>query len=209
MDQQDKFILSEYDTATKLIFHVDDLRCKLTTLFLSVTGIGAAGLAILFRGDKIGADGKIIVALFSLMIGVIGIIIVMILGKIRSHQLEHYRICDKIRLYFIKTNYILWNVVEKSGAKRKDGRRGTVPHFWVLIIIVVSSFELCLSLYFFNSIYFDIFKWLNIENAVIIFIIRITLFILFAVIMDALYFHSAKNREEPVYSETSPPWTRV
>lgn len=205
MNEQDEFLFKEYSTAIQLIFHIDDLRYKLTTLFLSIASIGAAGVAILSRGDNFDAiESKIILGIFLFMAGMIGGLIVIILGRLRRHQIEHYRICDKIRNYFFKCNYILWNIVEKSEITRPKPTRGSAPYYWLLIIIVVGSFMLGLSICFFVLAFSEKLEW----NFKWYYNIPIFIFIFWFAFrrQRKLYFRKAETKKEEEYKDTNPPF---
>jgi hypothetical protein len=101
MAEKDDFLFKEYSTAIQLIFHIDDLRYKLTNLLLSIASVGAAGITLLIRQDALGMpESQIILGVFLFMAGIIGGLIVIILGRLRRHQIKHYRIFDKIRNKF-------------------------------------------------------------------------------------------------------------
>ena len=51
LTRQDQFLLKEYDSAAQLTNHIDELRNKLTTLYLTFAGVAVAGVAILIKGE--------------------------------------------------------------------------------------------------------------------------------------------------------------
>jgi hypothetical protein len=207
MSEKDDFLLKEYSTAIQLIFHIDELRYKLTTLFLSIASIGAAGITILVRQNALQlTKSKIILGVFLFMAGIIGGLIVLILGRLRRHQIEHYRICDKIRNYFFKCDYTLWNIVEKSETTRPKPITGSAPYYWLLIIIMVGSLMLGLSACFFILAYFqkyniDIVWYQNVTTFGIVFYIS-------AILQRDLYFKKAASKQEPAYNDMNPPFIR-
>jgi hypothetical protein len=68
MDSRAQFMIEEYKTAVKLTYHIDELRNKLTTFFLTMTGIGAAGLAILFKGEARADNFLVILSILLLVV---------------------------------------------------------------------------------------------------------------------------------------------
>jgi hypothetical protein len=198
MNKQEQFLIKEYDTATKLIFHIDELRNKLTALFLSIASIGAAGLAVLFKGES-GNYVKITILMSLLTISLVGVLIVMILGRLRSNQIEHIRISDKIREYFIECNdYRLWNIIEKSVKTQPKPKVGSTPYYWVMIIIMVGSLAFALF------VYFCYLYLVGMDSDYVYWLIS-CVFIFFFWFQRDQYFELTASRLEPIYSEDNPP----
>lgn len=139
------FLRLEYESARELTFHVDVLRGRLTGLFVTVSGVVATVISLLSRDQRKplyhAAIGVILIAL-----AVLGALIVLIVAKLRSVQLEHFRIMNNIRTYFLKTDLEAWNVVELSGATLPGPTHRSGSYFWVLTDMLASLFSLAAGL---------------------------------------------------------------
>lgn len=121
---KEKFLLEEYKNAAQLTYHIDELRNRLTSFFLTFVGLAVAGVAILLKGEAeegLFAKPEGIVTVFLGIISLIGVAIVCILARLRRVQIEHFCIINNVRQYFLKKDYQLWNVVQLS-AKASLGR---------------------------------------------------------------------------------------
>jgi hypothetical protein len=143
LSRADQLLMKEYDNAKEMTYHVDGLRDRLTVFFVTIAGIAAAGLSVVLRrGDEDSTTLLIVTALF-LLVGALGGVVTVIVARLRSVQIEHFRILSNIRTYFFPAdNYELWNVVELSPASVPTPSRRSGSYFWALAIILVSAFAI-------------------------------------------------------------------
>lgn len=150
MNRQELFLVEEYKNASQLTFHIDTLRNKIISFFLTFLGIMVAGVVAYIKGD-LDASPKInpelFIGLFILISWLLGGIIILILGRLRRVQIEHFRIINNIRSYFYEENITLWNVTQLSVKTLPSPNRYSGTYFWIFTIILVSSLMLPLSLY--------------------------------------------------------------
>lgn len=147
------FLLKEYQAAQDLTFHIDNLRSKLTQFFLVFLGISITGLSLLLKGESSTSFFSSIespVAIISLIISIIGSISTLLIARLRSAQFEHFRIVNKIRGYFLKTDVQLRNIVELSKFTLPVREKWTSgSYYWALLIILSTS-----SMYFLTAFLF-------------------------------------------------------
>jgi hypothetical protein len=89
---QDEFLLKEYESATELTNHIDELRNKLTGFYLTFAGVAVAGVAILIKDEAKSkifdrVDGVIAILLF--VVALTGWIVVLGLARLRRVQIEY------------------------------------------------------------------------------------------------------------------------
>lgn len=200
MERQDKFIIEEYKSAVKLTYHIDELRNKLTTFFLTMTGIGAAGLAILIKGEAKTGIYDFIISILLLVVAIVGFLIVMVLARLRRAQIEHFGIIDNIREYFLNKDYKLWNVIQLSNKTRPVPNRRSGTYIWLLVIIIVNSFVFALSLYIFSA------RANNCIGVNYRYLVSFASFCLLFIVQDWIYFELVSPIEKKEYSEDSPPF---
>ena len=142
MTKQEEFLLREYDSAVKLTYHVDEMRSRLVSYFLTIGGIISAGLALVLKGDIAQEREHMAMGVVSFLLisyAVIGAIFVAIIGRLRRAQFEHFRIINNIREYFIKDSLELWNTVQLSSATLPGPKRTTGSYLWSLPVSLVSA----------------------------------------------------------------------
>jgi hypothetical protein len=200
MDRQDEFIIEEYKTAVKLTYHIDELRNKLTTFFLTMTGIGAAGLAIFFKGEARTDIFNSIMNISLLVVVIVGFLIVMVLARLRRVQIEHFGIIDNIREYFFNRDYHLWNVIQLSQKTKPSPNRGSGTYLWLLVIIMVNSSVFALSIYIFSA------RANNCIGVNYKYLVSFASFCLLVYVQDWIYFKLAFPIKKKEYSENSPPF---
>lgn len=95
------FVIEEYKTAVQLTYHIDQLRNNITSFFLIFAGVLTALMLAVFekKVDSTFFDIDKTIYLVCYFIGFVGIIIVLILARLRYVQLEHFRIINNIRKY--------------------------------------------------------------------------------------------------------------
>lgn len=98
------FLFKEYESAQQLTFHLDNLRAKLTQFFVTFTGISIAGLTILLKGETTSSyfdHPEVSIVVLSFFTAIVGSLFVVIIARLRSAQLEHFRIVNNIRELFL------------------------------------------------------------------------------------------------------------
>ena len=76
---------------------------------------------------------------FVLVIGLMGLLVIAVLAKLRSVQLEAYRIINNIRREFLTEAPHLWYVVEKSRYTLPKPTMRSGTYFWILMVVLVSA----------------------------------------------------------------------
>jgi len=192
LSREDEFLLKEYYTATRLTFHVDEMRSKFTNLFITIVGAAAAAISILIQGNAKNptfGNFEIVLGVFFLLLAVAGILVIVVIAKLRRVQLEHFRITNNVRKHFLGTNYPLWNVVELSDRTLPLPTRRSGTYFWTLVLIVLNSYVVALGVYL-------------LLHSLVLGLLALLLLIL---IQDDLYIRLANPPEPQVYSQESPP----
>lgn len=197
----DEFILAEYEQARDLTFHIDELRNKLTSFFLVIAGAGVAGLLFLLRESEKTQyfDKPLVVATLLFIIGIIGILFVLILAKIRKAQLEHFAIINNIRTYYVGTDAKLKNVLQLSHSTLPQARRTSGTYFWLLIVMIVVSFLLSTSIYLFTV---EVSKVIDNKCGVLI---LLACFFVSIYLSDKLYFRMVQPPKQFDYSKEVTP----
>lgn len=158
LSPQEQFLIKEYESASQLTYHIDELRNKLTSFFLTFSGVAIAGIALLLKGEakENVFEAYRLVAILLMIIGCLGVCVVAILARLRRAQLEHFRIINNIRKYFLRENTDFWNVVQLSDktlpmpenlSKLKNRTSGT--YLWLFLILLVTGVIFSASLYLF------------------------------------------------------------
>jgi hypothetical protein len=155
LDREDRFLLKEYDAASQLTYHIDELRNKLTGLFLIFVGLAVGGLTLLIKGEAKDLFEPVrLIALLFVVISLLGFLVVGILARLRKVQLEHFRIINNIRKHFLGSNATLWKVVELSEITLPlpqhlsgSANRSSGSYLWVLIIVFINSLVVATSSY--------------------------------------------------------------
>jgi hypothetical protein len=195
--RQEKFLLEEYNSATKLTYHIDDLRNKVTSFFLALVGIAGVVLTILVKGEAspgIPFFTEDNVAILLFIISLLGGVIVGILGRLRKAQLEHFRIINNIRSYFLGKDLHLWSIVQLSEKTLPMPNHWSGTYYWTFLIISVSSGILAFASYIWIQEFS--YSW----------IITLIVFVVTFLIYDRLYFYISKPPCRQLYSETNIPF---
>jgi len=193
-----EFLLREYETAVKLTYHADEVRNKLTSFFLTGSGAAVAAVAFLLKertDARILGQPEAIVAIFLFLIALVGLMIVGVLAKLRRVQLEHYRIINNIRSYYLGTDYSLWNVVELSKNTLPLPSRHTGTYFWLSTILLLNSFLISLS------VYLLIVKVCFLVDSSLGYLIALGVLLICLVIQDNVYFTEVAPPPQPNYSK--------
>ncbi|HEV2755155.1 MAG TPA: hypothetical protein VG318_05190 [Actinomycetota bacterium] len=182
------FLLAEHRAAVDLTFHVDELRNRLSTLFVTI--VGAIGVAVEVLGDTPRSDETLLAWLFA-GAAVAGSVIVCILGRLRRVQLEHFAIINNIRSLFVGPDLKVWNVVQLSRQTlRTSEKLGSGTYFWVLLVILASSAAATVSVYRFCA------------HAGI----SVVIGVLMTLLLHFFYFELVGKIEPRVYTPDNPPW---
>ena len=204
ISRKDTFLLKEYDSAAQLTYHIDELRNKLTGFFLTFAGIASAALGILLRGQASGgifALPELVVAIMLGLVSFVGIIITVILARLRRAQIEHFQIINNIRTNFLKDDFKLWNIVQLSQKTLPCPSRKSGSYFWLLLIIIVSSSLFTASIYLIFSKTFSMDpKWAYICSAIG--------FVMLVLVQDKIYFLLATPPPNIEYSDDFQPFVK-
>ena len=196
--EKDNFLLKEYDAATQLTYHVDELRSKLTGFFMTLGSIVAAAFTYLVKlevGDNNMVKNAVLINILVLLSSIIGTIVILIVAKLRSAQLEHFRIVNNIREYFLNNDKNLWNIVELSLQTLPKPNRHSGTYFWVLLILIITSYYYSLAIYIF------VFRVINItiKKNYLGYLLTILTFIISLFIHDNIYIKLAKPPNKRKY----------
>lgn len=205
LKREDQFLFKEYDSATQLTNHIDELRNKLTAFYLTFAGVAVAGVAILIKGEtesKVFDKVEGLVATLLFIVALIGWIVVLGIARLRRVQLEYFRIINNIREHFLGSDYALWNRVQVSRRTLPTPNRGSGSYMWLLLVILSSS-----SLLLF-SVYLLMVKVYVVMSSARGWLVAILAFVIYAVIQDASYFRWAKPYAEQQYSADQPPFKK-
>lgn len=202
LTRQDQFLLKEYDSAAQLTNHIDELRNKLTTLYLTFAGVAVAAVAILIKGetkstvfDKV--EGMVAALLF--VVALIGWIVVLGLSRLRRVQIEYFRIINNIREHFLGSDYELWNRVQVSRRTLPTPNRRSGTYMWLLLVILSSSSLLLFSVYLLTVKVYPILSPIY-GGAV-----AVLAFVIYSILQDASYFRWSRLPAQQQYSATQPP----
>jgi hypothetical protein len=193
----DDFLLKEYETARDLTFEVDELRNKLSTFYAGFATVAFAGLGLFVKSGPTTSD--VIVQLgwtlpvILVVLGCTGALLIIALAKLRSVQLEHFRIMNNFREYFIEKDVELWNVVELSRTTLPKPGWKSGSFMWVAMVITLSA-TVCGSAAFAASklLFVDCAKWP----------IAFVACLLVWLVEYRLYFTNATEPSRRVYTES-------
>lgn len=199
MNDEQTFLLKEYDSANELTFAVDELRNKISTFYGAFVTITFAGLGLFVKsGDQqqtasqqLGASLPIL----TFTLGVIGLFVVRALGRMRAAQLEHFRIINNIREYFLKADAALWSAVELS-RETLPGRptRKSGSYMWAAMVIFLSAALLgC-------AVFQTLAAWDQFCTAAN-YVLSIVAFLLAFAIEDRLYLDAAQPPPRKIYTK--------
>lgn len=202
LSREDEFLLKEYDAAVRLTFHVDELRSRFTNLFITISSAAAAGISLLLQGppaDNEFGQVEAVLAIMLVLVALVGIVVIAVIARLRRVQLEHFRITNNIRKYFLGNKIPLWNVVELSSETLPIPNRSSGTYFWSLVIMLINSYSLGLAIYLFSA-----HIWL-IANPNSSFVIAAVGAIAFVWGQNVIYFRLAMPPAPRMYSKESPP----
>jgi hypothetical protein len=106
-----QFLLKEYDTANEVTFHADTFRDKLSAFFLSFAGAAVTVVLLVLKGESKVGEPSMIAGSFFIGVSLLGTVILLIHARLRRVQLENFAIICRIRAYFFRNRYELWDIV--------------------------------------------------------------------------------------------------
>jgi hypothetical protein len=206
LSRVDEFLLKEYDAAKELTFHIDELRARLTSYFITLSGVAVAALSFFLRSTE--RDGHerltfgIIVASFG-AVAALGFVVVLIVARLRAVQLEHFRIINNVREWFLEHNVDAWNTVELSrktlpaNPNRKSG-----SYFWMAAIGGLGGLALGIGLYIL------LFPLTHVVRCTVATVIAAAVVLVYWFIVDLTYLRVALPRVARPYKESPNPRRR-
>ncbi len=203
LTKQEQFLLKEYETAVQLTYHIDELRNKVTNFFVSFSGVAAAGVTILIKGDvknNIFADAEGLIGLLLILVALVGVIVVASLGRLRKVQIEHFRIINNVRTYFLAEAYELWNVTQLSGKTLPSPTRRSGTYMWLLLVMLLSSYVFALSVYLLG------FRVHSIIPPTSLHWVILGSYVFFLAVQDRIYFTATSPPPERTYSDDYRPF---
>ncbi len=199
LTSEQQFLLKEYDSAARLTYHIDELRNKLTSFFLTFTGAGGAALVIIVKGEQKQFFSDEVIACLFIVIAILGTIVVAILARCRRAQIEHFAIINRIRTYFLQKNYDLWNVVQLSSKTLPTPNRKSGTYMWTVLIILVTCGLVCTASFILTN------RIEIIQETIWPIIIAAFLFLATYLLIDQMYFTLASPPPAIQYSTNNPP----
>lgn len=190
MTKIEEFLLKEYDSAQKLTYHVDDMRSKLTQFFIALSGVTLAAISTMIKKDieplLLGTPWWVVASVTVVGCGLLGVLFVLIIARLRRTQIEHFHITNNIRKYFLEQHEEpdkLWQVVGLSESTIPTPTRSSGSYYWVLLIITLTSLLFSLA-GFLLSANLAVTEFGEYECAM-------TIFIVATIILDQIYMKSA------------------
>lgn len=202
MKNEELFLLEEYKSAVQLTYHIDTLRNKLTSFFISISGIAITGLLLILKKEEVRNDSiniNELISILLLLVALIGHIFICVLAKIRKVQIEHFYIINNIRKYFYNNDFKLWNASQLSLKTLPKPRLFSGTYFWLLIIQVLNFVILYIGIIIVMEMLGDLYTC----KSLIIF--TITAIISF-LMQNISYFYLAKPPKEKIYSNDYLPY---
>jgi hypothetical protein len=196
LSREEQFLIKEFENAATLTFHIDNLRNTLTGFFVTFAGLAAAGLAFLLKGEAsfdLGLPLPVLMAGLLAFLGVLGLACIKILSKLRGVQLEHFRIMNNVRKYFLRDDDNLWNVVQLSEKTLPKPNRSSGTYYWLVIIMLVTS------LLFASAAFLISWRLLAGQSLCTCVIISGSVFVVFVLLEDLMYISGAAPRAAIVY----------
>jgi hypothetical protein len=150
------FIIEEYKTAIQLTYHIDLLRNKVTSFFLIFAGV-VTGLMLSVFENKANSnffDIDLTIGLVCCYVAIIGVIVILILAKLRRVQLEHFKIINNIR-DFQKEDEVnpesrlrISNMLILNSDTLPNARLFSGTYYWLLLIIITGAVITGLGMYY-------------------------------------------------------------
>ena len=197
------FLLKEYDSATALGMHLDNLRSRITYFFVVISGAAAAGVAGVLKliGQSVPWHWQYLSAMLLIAVAGFGWTCVFLIAKVRRAQLEAYQISNNIREYFIRDDFETWDVVVLSGKTLPQSRRRNGSTVWAEAIGVFTAILAG------GGVYVTYETWARIREVPDLGWLGgiVTAFVIGALLRNK-YHGWAEYVPPPRYSQGEPPW---
>lgn len=201
--KQEDFLIKEYESAVQLTYHIDELRNKMTTFYLTFTGVAVVGMTILLKGEAASTLSDKVYGVMGgllLLISLIGMVVIQGMARMRRVQIEHFQIISNLRNIFLASDYELWNAVQLSSKTVPKPNRRSGTYMWLLMVMFISSSLFAISVYLF------LVKAFIILAPLLGGFIGLAAFILFMILQDYFYLAWAAPPPQNVYSDTNKPF---
>lgn len=203
LTKQEEFLIKEYESATQLTYHIDELRNKLMVFYLTYSGVAFAAIAILFKGEAkntLFEQVEAVVSFLLLIVALTGLVVIQGLARLRRVQIEHFRIISNVRKFFLEKDLKLWNLIQLSAKTLPQPNRKSGTYMWLLLVMLISSSLFSLSVYLF------VVKVYSVLPSMWGAFTALAAFILFLFLQDRFYFAWASPVQEQVYTDANPPF---
>lgn len=202
LSKPEQFLLKEHESAVTLTNHIDGLRNNLTRFYLTFSGVGAAAVLLLIKGEAKSStfgDTESLMGFVALFVSLVGMMVARGLGRLRKVQLESFRIINNIRAYFIgASDYKLWNVVQLSSKTLPSATVWSGTYMWLFMVASISSALFYIALFLFLSTFVHgclAIRWSAPLGGVLIFML----------LQNLIYFRAARVDSEIQYSAENSP----
>jgi hypothetical protein len=195
LSRGEQVLLKDYDSAVQLTYHVDGLRDRVTVFFVTVAGIAATGLTVVLKDSKASTLALNLSAALFLLVAALAAVVVLLLAKLRSAQLEHFRIQSNIRAYFYGSDVKLWKAAELSPSTVPKPTHRSGTYMWLAAILLVAAFSAALGAYLLVRV---ANHWMSNGLA---WVVAAASGLVWTLLLDFSYFRLAKAREPHAYNE--------
>lgn len=147
LNKEEQLLLKEYELRAGHKLHEDKLRHQLITFIITLSTAVIGGLAYVLKGDFLyPVQYKNIAIISCLLLIIIILISIIIIAKIRKAQLLSMQICENIRGYFYKQDYI-YKINILSPFKFPIEPNYSNPSQTLLFVYLLSFINSCVFLY--------------------------------------------------------------
>jgi len=197
LTKAEQLLLKEYELRAGQGLHEDKLRHQLVKFIITLSTAVIGGLVYILK-EQYYCYSQLNYLLISadLLLVFIILISIIIIAKIRKAQLLSMKICDNIREYFYKTNYLYYNIniISKLIFPREESRISQT----ILFVYILS---------FFNSfLLFLIYPIITQDICLLVTILYIFLCFLLFIIQIYLFRYFARPDQIEPYSDSNPPF---
>lgn len=156
---QERLLIKEYESATKLVMHADIVRERLTSFFLAFGGVTGAGLTYVLQASKhpdhlFRLPEDVVVSLL-MFFGLLGFIVTGIISRLRRMKLYNLRIIHDIRSHFFNHNNEIRYIIQFTDDDVPLSSFSLGSLLWSLIVILVNSFFFAFGVYILFSDIWD------------------------------------------------------
>jgi hypothetical protein len=199
LSRAEQLLLKDYDNASQLTYHIDGMRDRVTVFFVTVAGIAAAGLSVVLKDETRTSLALDLVSALFLLVAALGLPLVLLLARLRSSQLEHFRIMSKIRMHFYGDDLAMWNTAELSPTTLPKPSHKSGTYMWLAAILLVAGFAAGVGSFLLvriaNVWVANGVAWLIAGGSAV----------LWALVLDWGYFRLASARTAPTYNAQTIP----